>query len=67
MSFDLSSVQYLNESITRPFAMNSLIGTRRQRRGVRSGGLQEMWDKAPDFALEHYQATAEAINRMRMD
>ena len=29
-------------------------------------GLQEMWDKAPDFALEHYQATAEAINRMRM-
>jgi hypothetical protein len=29
-------------------------------------GLQEMWDKAPDLALEHYQATAEAINRMRM-
>lgn len=29
-------------------------------------GVQEMWDKAPDFALEHYQATAEAINRMRM-
>lgn len=29
-------------------------------------GLQEMWDKAPNEALEHYQATAEAINRMRM-
>lgn len=29
-------------------------------------GLQEMWDKAPNDALEHYQATAEAINRMRM-
>lgn len=29
-------------------------------------GLQEMWDKAPDSALEHYQATAEAINRMRI-
>ena len=29
-------------------------------------GLQEMWDKAPNDALEHYQATAEAINRMRI-
>jgi len=29
-------------------------------------GLQDMWAIAPDSAKEHYQATAEAINRMRM-
>jgi hypothetical protein len=28
--------------------------------------LQDMWDAAPQFALKHYQATAEAIIRMRM-
>lgn len=28
--------------------------------------LQDMWDAAPQFALKHYQATAEAINRMRV-
>lgn len=28
--------------------------------------IQDMWDSAPPFALDHYQATAEAINRMRM-
>jgi hypothetical protein len=27
-------------------------------------GLQEMWDAAPTTALEQYEATAEAINRM---
>ena len=27
--------------------------------------LQEMWDASPPVALKHYQATAEAINRMR--
>ena len=30
-------------------------------------GLQDMWTTAPDSASEHYQATAEAINRMRID
>ena len=30
-------------------------------------GLQDMWDVAPDYAEEHYQATAEAINRMRVN
>jgi hypothetical protein len=29
-------------------------------------GLQSMWATAPDSELEHYQATAEAINRMRI-
>jgi len=29
-------------------------------------GLQDMWATAPDSASEHYQATAEAINRMRV-
>lgn len=29
--------------------------------------LQNMWDAAPQFALKHYQATAEAINRMRVE
>ena len=29
-------------------------------------GLQDMWAVAPDSEKEHYQATAEAINRMRM-
>ena len=29
-------------------------------------GLQDMWAAAPDFAREHYLATAEAINRMRI-
>lgn len=29
-------------------------------------GLQDMWDKAPNSEVEHYQATAEAINRMRV-
>src|SRR5262249_42468760 len=28
--------------------------------------LQDMWSAAPDSAKEHYQATAEAINRMRI-
>jgi len=28
--------------------------------------FQAMWDAAPQFALNHYQATAEAINRMRV-
>jgi hypothetical protein len=28
-------------------------------------GLQDMWANAPDSAKEHYQATAEAISRMR--
>ena len=28
--------------------------------------LQDMWDAAPQFALKHYQVTAEAINRMRI-
>ena len=28
--------------------------------------LQDMWDVAPPSALKHYQATAEAINRMRI-
>ncbi len=28
--------------------------------------LQDMWMVAPDFTMEHYQATAEAINRMRI-
>ena len=28
--------------------------------------FQDMWDTAPQLALKHYQATAEAINRMRM-
>jgi len=28
--------------------------------------LQDMWDAAPQFAQVHYQATAEAINRMRV-
>jgi hypothetical protein len=30
-------------------------------------GLQEMWDASPKFASEHYLATAEAINRMRIE
>jgi hypothetical protein len=25
-----------------------------------------MWDAAPQYALKHYQMTAEAINRMRI-
>ncbi len=29
-------------------------------------GLQNMWAVAPDSFKDHYQATAEAINRMRM-
>ena len=29
-------------------------------------GLQDMWAVAPDCARDHYQATAEAINRMRI-
>ena len=29
-------------------------------------GLQDMWDKAPLSEVEHYEATAEAINRMRI-
>lgn len=29
-------------------------------------GLQEMWDMAPSNEAEHYLATAEAINRMRI-
>jgi len=29
-------------------------------------GLQDMWAVAPDYARDHYQATAEAINRMRI-
>lgn len=29
-------------------------------------GLQDMWDKAPVSAVEHYELTAEAINRMRI-
>jgi hypothetical protein len=29
-------------------------------------GLQDMWAAAPDSAVDHYKATAEAINRMRM-
>jgi hypothetical protein len=28
-------------------------------------GLQDMWAVAADSVREHYQATAEAINRMR--
>jgi hypothetical protein len=28
--------------------------------------LQDMWDAAPQYALKHYQMTAEAINRMRI-
>ena len=28
--------------------------------------LQDMWEVAPDFARQHYQATAGAINRMRV-
>jgi hypothetical protein len=28
--------------------------------------LQDMWDGAPQVAIKHYQATAEAINRMRI-
>jgi hypothetical protein len=28
--------------------------------------LQDMWDSAPQIAQNHYQATAEAINRMRL-
>ena len=28
--------------------------------------LQNMWDTAPQIAVKHYQATAEAINRMRV-
>lgn len=28
--------------------------------------LQDMWDEAPQYELKHYQATAEAINRMRI-
>jgi hypothetical protein len=28
--------------------------------------FQDMWDMAPQVALKHYQATAEAINRMRI-
>lgn len=28
--------------------------------------FQDMWDSAPDSAKRHYQATAEAINRMRI-
>lgn len=28
--------------------------------------LQDMWAAAPDYAVQHYQATAEAINRMRV-
>jgi len=29
-------------------------------------GLQDMWNKAPLAAVEHYEATAKAINRMRV-
>jgi len=29
-------------------------------------GLQDMWNKAPLSAVEHYEATSEAINRMRI-
>lgn len=29
-------------------------------------GLQDMWDKAPLSEIGHYEATAEAINRMRI-
>lgn len=29
-------------------------------------GLQDMWNKAPLIEAEHYEATAEAINRMRI-
>lgn len=29
-------------------------------------GLQDMWDKAPFSEVEHYEVTAEAINRMRI-
>lgn len=29
-------------------------------------GLQEMWDRAPTSETNHYEATAEAINRMRI-
>lgn len=28
--------------------------------------FQDMWSAAPDFALDHYSATADAINRMRI-
>jgi hypothetical protein len=28
--------------------------------------LQDMWNAAPQFALPHYEATAQAINRMRV-
>ena len=28
--------------------------------------LQDMWEAAPDLAREHYEATADAINRMRV-
>ena len=27
---------------------------------------QDMWDSAPEFAKVHYQASEEAINRMRI-
>ena len=29
-------------------------------------GIQEMWDNAPDSEKVHHQATAEAVNRMRI-
>lgn len=29
-------------------------------------GLQDMWNKAPQSQVEHYEATAQAINRMRI-
>jgi len=29
-------------------------------------GLQDMWNKSPLTEVEHYEATAEAINRMRI-
>jgi hypothetical protein len=40
------------------------LATTKERSAWR--GLQEMWASAPQSESEHYQATAEAINRMRM-
>jgi hypothetical protein len=28
--------------------------------------LQDMWDAAPSIARQHYEATAQAIDRMRV-
>ena len=39
------------------------LATTKERRAWH--GLQDMWANAPDSAKEHYQATAEAISRMR--